>query len=126
MPPQNFPEKAVWFGITATYPVYLIGGLYILAPALDWSLLAYMGWRQWLQNDNTPEAERIVIPLGVWGWAAAMGVMLLALLVAHADFNLGAAKTLKSSIGWALLAVFPLLGTQAQTVFTHFANGVWT
>lgn len=106
MQPQNFPEKAVWYGIVATYPVYLIGGLYILAPAL--------GWRLWRQDENTPAHERIVIPLGVWVWVAAMVVMLLTLLVAHADFHLGAAKTLKSSIGWAkgwaLLAVFPLLG----------------
>lgn len=114
MEPQNFPEKAVWYGIVATYPVYLIGGLYILAPALGWSLLAYMAWCMWRQDENTPMHERIAIPLGVWVWVAAMLVMLLALLAAHADFHLGAAKTLKSSIGWAkgwaLLAVFPLLG----------------
>lgn len=43
-----------------------------------------------------------------------MLIMLVSLLVAHLDFNLGAAKTLKSSIGWAkgwaLMAIFPLLG----------------
>lgn len=97
-----------------TYGVYLIGGLYILAPVVGWLLLAYLVWRCRHQNETTPSAERIHIPVGVWVWIAAMLVMLLALLVAHLDFNLGMGKTIKSSIGWAkgwaLMAIFPLLG----------------
>ncbi|GLS24331.1 hypothetical protein GCM10007877_00420 [Marinibactrum halimedae] len=43
-----------------------------------------------------------------------MSVMLIALWIGHGNWSLGMAKTIKSSIGWAkgwaLLAVFPLLG----------------
>ena len=43
-----------------------------------------------------------------------MFVMLIALLMAHAEQDLGLGKTIKSSIGWAkgwaLLALFPMLG----------------
>jgi hypothetical protein len=46
---------------------------------------------------------------------AGMGVMLVALVMGHLDFNLGTAAIVKSSIGWAkgwaLLALFPLMGT---------------
>ena len=52
-------------------------------------------------------------PLGsiVWVWLIGMLGMLVALLVGHVVNDLGAAKTLKSAIGWAkgwaLLGVFP-------------------
>lgn len=112
--PQNFAERVIWNSIVWTYAIYLIGGLYILAPVVAWSMLAYLLWRCWLQNDSTPTEQRIHIPLGIWVWVVSMLVMLVSLLVAHLDFNLGAAKTLKSSIGWAkgwaLMAIFPLLG----------------
>lgn len=92
----------------------MIGGLYILAPALGWSMLLYLLWRCWRQDEYTPPEQRIRIPLGIWIWIASMAAMLLALWVAHLDFELGAAKMLKSSIGWAkgwaLMAIFPLLG----------------
>jgi hypothetical protein len=47
-------------------------------------------------------------------WIAGMAGMLVALLVAHISWDLGAGTTLKSIIGWlkgwALLAAFPLAG----------------
>jgi len=54
------------------------------------------------------------VPPGVWIWIVGMAGMLLALWVAHAVEQLGMAQTVKSTIGWvkgwALLAVFPLVG----------------
>ena len=54
------------------------------------------------------------IPSGVWVWILGMLVMLLALEVGHMNQNLGLGQTIKSTIGWAkgwaLLALFPLIG----------------
>jgi hypothetical protein len=50
----------------------------------------------------------------IWIWGLGMAVMLLALWVGHLDWGLGTKQTIKSSIGWAkgwaLLALFPLVG----------------
>lgn len=112
--PQNFEERLIWYAIVGTYGFYLIGGLYIVAPVLAWILLGYLCLKLWLQHDQTPPADRITIPIGVWIWVAAMLVMELALIFGHLDFDLGTGLMIKSSIGWAkgwaLLAIFPLIG----------------
>lgn len=112
--PENFEEKVIWFAIVWTFPFYLLGALYIVAPVLAWLMLAYLAQKLWRQNDLTSPQERITIPFGVWLWCFAMLLMLIALWMGHADWQLGTAKTIKSSIGWAkgwaLLAVFPLVG----------------
>ncbi|MCW9017446.1 MAG: hypothetical protein OQJ89_10805, partial [Kangiellaceae bacterium] len=96
------------------FPFYLIGALYIVAPAMGWLMVLYLLKKLWNQNINTPKHERIYIPIGVWVWIVSMLVMLIALWVGHADWNLGTTKTIKSSVGWAkgwaLMAVFPLIG----------------
>jgi hypothetical protein len=112
--PQNFEESVVWYSIIGTYGFYLIGALYILAPAMAWILTGYLFWKLYTQDDSTPLEERIRIPLGVWVWIGTMIVMEVALIVAHLDFSLGVDSAIKSSIGWAkgwaLLALFPLIG----------------
>ncbi len=114
MKPNNFPERIIWYSIVGTYGFYLIGGLYILAPAIAWILLFYLGKKLWEQTESTPEAEKIAIPWTVWLWIVGMLVEELALIIGHLDFNLGTAMLVKSSIGWAkgwaLLAIFPLIG----------------
>jgi hypothetical protein len=62
-----------------------------------------------------PAAQRPrPLPLQFQAWLAGMGAMLAVLLIAHANFDLGAGQTLKSAVGWAkgwaLLALFPLAG----------------
>jgi hypothetical protein len=112
--PENFEERVVWYSMTWTYGFYLVGGLYILAPVIGWVLLLYLLKKLWLQTEATPEEEHIKIPVAIWVWIAAMLVMEVALLIAHLDWELGMAKTIKSSVGWAkgwaLMAVFPLIG----------------
>jgi len=112
--PRNFPEKLIWHSLVGTYGFYAIGGLYVVAPVIAWILLFYLGKKLWEQTDQTPEEERISIPLGVWVWVMAMLVMELALVMGHLDYNLGLPATIKSSIGWAkgwaLMAIFPLIG----------------
>jgi hypothetical protein len=68
----------------------------------------------YVQTDKTPEVERIKIPVTVWVWIFSMIVMEIALIMGHLEFNLGTGKLIKSTVGWfkgwALLAVFPLIG----------------
>ncbi|NOQ76466.1 MAG: O-antigen ligase domain-containing protein [Methylococcaceae bacterium] len=112
--PQNFAERVIWYSITRTYLFYILGALYILAPVIAWVLLFHLGIKLYRQTELTPQHERIIIPIGVWVWVVAMLVMEIALLVGHADFELGLGKTIKSTIGWAkgwaLIAIFPLIG----------------
>ena len=106
--PQTVEERIVWHCIRATYPLFILGALYIMAPVLRWCLLALLLMRMW--QHGLPER----LPLALWLWVAGMAVMLVALIVGHSDFDLGTGKLIKSSIGWAkgwaLLAIFPLLG----------------
>lgn len=106
--PRNFEERAVWLAMVGTWGFYLIGGLYVLAPVLAWILLFLLLKRAYFGQPARP------VPLAIWVWILAMGVMEIALLVGHIQAELGLAKLIKSSIGWAkgwaLLAIFPLLG----------------
>jgi hypothetical protein len=113
MKPQNFPEQIIWYSLIGTYGFYLIGGVYILGPAIAWILLAYLGKKLWEQDDTTPASEKISIPVIIWLWVVGMLVQEVALIMGHLDFNFSTAELLKSSIGWAkgwaLLSIFPLI-----------------
>lgn len=112
--PQNFEERMIWYAITGTYVFYLFGALYVVAPVLAWILFMRLVVKYWRQTPDTPAAERIDIPVAIWVWIVGMLVMLIALVAGHLDYELGTGKLIKSSIGWAkgwaLLAIFPLLG----------------
>ena len=112
--PQNFEERVIWISITGTYAFYVLGALYVVAPVIAWILLARLCWRLLLQGPHTAPADRLHVPLTLWIWVLGMFAMLVALVVAHLDFKLGTGQLIKSSIGWAkgwaLLAIFPLLG----------------
>ena len=112
--PQTVEERIVWYALRYTYLLYAIGALYLLAPAIAWILLAIAGWRYVSLGRLHPLLPRHCLPLGIWIWVLGMFCMLVILWVGHLDFNLGVAKTIKSTIGWAkgwaLLAIFPLIG----------------
>ena len=116
--PENLEERLIWYAITGTWAFYVVGGLYILAPALGWILVAWAAFKAYVQSPRTPPAERVRIPFSVKVWIAGMVTMEIALIAAHLDFNLGIASVIKSSIGWAkgwaLLAVFPFAGAALQ------------
>jgi hypothetical protein len=112
---QKTPEERLIFGaIAGAWGWYALGALYILGPAVAMLLLAKYLWRRYSSPAQRPELRPAPIPFSVWVWIAGMLTLLLALLVAHADYALGIAQTLKSTIGWmkgwALLAAFPLAG----------------
>ena len=116
MKPQNLPEKLVWYYIICTYLVYFLGAQFVLAPLLAYFLTIYLLWKWWKQTKETPTEKKIVIPLSVWVWIAAMLAIEVALIVGHLDFNYGLSRIIKSSLSywlrtWALLALFPLAGS---------------
>ncbi len=115
MKPENFPERVLWYSLLGTYGFFLIGGLYIVGSLLGWILLACLLRKLWHQTDETPEAEKIHIPLAIWVWIAGMVAMEITLIIGHMDFDLETGLIVKSSIGWAKgwasLALFPLAGT---------------
>lgn len=111
----NTEECLVWYAIVLAYVFYLMGLLYIVGSVIGWSLFALIILRAFVKGAWPKDA---CIPVVVWVWIAGMAMMLVALLVAHADYNMSMGQTIKSSIGWAkgwaLLALFPLLGAMAS------------
>lgn len=107
-------DLIVAVALAATWFVYLFGGLYVLGPVLGVGLTGLLFARVYLADDGVETRSVPTIPGGVWVWIAGMLVMLLALEVGHMNQNLGLGQTIKSTIGWAkgwaLLALFPLIG----------------
>ena len=112
--PQNLPESLVWYYITGTYLLYLLGAQYVCATLLASFLTFYLIGKWWSQNQDTSIDERIFIPISVWVWIIAVLVVEFALIVAHLNLDLGLGQIIKSSFSWyrswGLLALFPLIG----------------
>ena len=112
--PQNLSERLIAWTIAASWGLWLVGGLYVAGPMLGWALGALVAAKLYLAS-GLPPSERVrCAGFAVRVWLGSMAAMLVVLLIGHANFDLGAAATLKSSIGWAkgwaLLALFPLAG----------------
>lgn len=115
MTPENPIERAVLRTLTLTWPFYAVGALYVVGPVMAWLLgglavlVLYLGPA--VRADMRATGP---VPGVVWVWIGGMVVMLVALWVGHMDWGLGTKQTIKSSIGWAkgwaLLALFPLIG----------------
>ena len=110
--PQTPAEKLIALSIRSTWLLWLVGGLYILGPALGWILGAMAAWQLYLGKSHPAPGQQRGIgwPLGLW--IGGMLAMLLVLWIGHANFELGAGQTIKSTIGWAkgwaLIALFPV------------------
>ncbi|MEP5153016.1 O-antigen ligase domain-containing protein [Planktotalea sp.] len=108
-------ERFVYKTLVWTWPFYGLGALYVVGPVIAWllgglcALILYFGPA--VRDDMRATGS---IPPVVWGWIVGMFVLLVALWVGHFDWSLGTKQTIKSSIGWAkgwaLLALFPLIG----------------
>ena len=103
--------KLIYWALIGTYPIYAVGGLYITGSALGWVVLGIIMLRAFVEDKNVFST----VPMMVWIWVIGMLTMLLALWVAHANWSLGTGQTIKSTVGWAkgwaLIALFPLLGS---------------
>ncbi len=108
--PNSTEEKLIWFGLTLTYPFFAFGGLYIMGSVLGWMIFAVVLLRWYVNGKEQFSA----IPAIVWLWVIGGLFLLLALLIGHSNWDLGLAKTIKSSIGWAkgwaLMPLFLFLG----------------
>ncbi len=111
--PQNFEERVIWYGLLGTYAFYLLGAQPIVFPVMAWVLLFYLFKKLWNQNVDTPEEEKIKIPIIAWIWVAFISLMVIALITSHIDFSAGLGRLIKSLIKWgkewALWAIFPLV-----------------
>ena len=112
--PQNVPERLVWWSIIATYPIWLIGGLYVVGSVLGWLLLGCLLILILAGADHPDDFEKVEISPVILLWVLGMVLMEVALIAGHLDFGLGASMMMKSSIGWAkgwaALALYPLAG----------------
>jgi hypothetical protein len=108
--PSSTEEKLIWFGLILTYPFFAFGGLYVSGCVVGWLIFAVVLLRYYVDKAD----KSSIIPVIVWIWLAGSLFMLLALLIAHSNWDLGLAKTVKSSIGWAkgwaLLPLFLFIG----------------
>ena len=115
MKPANPAEAMLWHALVLTWPFYAFGALYVVGPVLAWIAGGLAMLALYLGPAMRPDLRTTgPIPPVIWGWIVGMAVMLVALWIGHIDWNLGTGKTIKSSIGWAkgwaLLALFPLVG----------------
>ncbi len=112
---ENSEERLIWRAVTWTFPLYFLGALYISGPVFGWCLFALWFKRNFIQTEKPGELR--YIPLTHWLWVMGMLGMLVALFVGHMDYQLGTAKLIKSSVGWAkgwaLLALFIIAGNLA-------------
>lgn len=112
--PPAVEDRIVFYALALTWPIYLVGGLYVMGPVLGVGLTGLLCARAYVSGSALSSYAPVKIPVGVWIWALGMVFMLLALQIAHASEGLGLGKTIKSTIGWAkgwaLFALFPLIG----------------
>jgi hypothetical protein len=112
--PHNLEERVIYWSIVSTWGIWLIGGLYILAPVIGWCLFAIAISRRLGLSKYTRTNDSAVLPPGCKIWLLAMGFMAGGLIMGHFDFNLETSQIIKSFVGWmkgwALIAVFVYVG----------------
>ena len=113
-PQFTVEEKLIFGSLAGTWVLYAVGALYIAGPVLGVALASIYAFRAYGAPALPASEHPSPMPVTIMVWIVAMVVMLIALLVGHAVQDLGVAKTIKSTIGWAkgwaLLAIFPLAG----------------
>jgi uncharacterized membrane protein YqjE len=113
-PIRNPAETLVHWTLILTWAFYLVGALYVVGPVLGWLLAGLTGLALFLGPAIRPDLRAAAPHWTIWLWLGGMAVMLVALWVGHLGWELGLGQTIKSTIGWAkgwaLLAIFPLVG----------------
>lgn len=123
---RPFLEERIVFACWAfVWPAYFVGALYLIGPVLGVALTAIWAIRMYFAPAIEPALRPNPIPFSVWVWIAAMALMFVALFMGHILNHLGMGALIKSTIGWAkgwaLMAMFPLVGAclhiQSQTLY---------
>ncbi|KJG14581.1 hypothetical protein UB38_03090 [Photobacterium iliopiscarium] len=103
---KNIDEKIIYYTIVLTYPLYLLGGLYLVGPVLGWFLLYHAVM---IMLNNRVEINYLAM---LW----LFSILLIEIVVVIGSFNTGHSllMTIKSTIGWAkgwaLIGVFIFIG----------------
>ena len=129
-------ESILYWSLVLTWPFYALGALYVVGPVLAWMLGGLVALSLYLGPAMRSDL-RSTVPVHpvIWLWFAGMALMLVALWLGHLDWGLGLKKTIKSSIGWAkgwaLLALFPLVGAalpirRSVLIRGQCVLGLWT
>ena len=112
--PQNFEERLIWYLTIGTYAFYLLGILLPVTSFMAWLLFLYLCKKLWYQQENTTVEERVTIPWILWLWFICMPVMMITQIVAFTELGMVRNDYIRGIIswfmGWALLALFPLIG----------------
>jgi hypothetical protein len=119
MTTRTLPENLCFWTYVLTWPLYGIGALFLVGPALAWILLILIGLAAYLgpaiRQDLSLTGD---IPNVVMVWIIGMFVMLVALWAGHINWDLGMGQTIKSTIGWAkgwaMIPIFMLAGAMMQ------------
>jgi hypothetical protein len=105
---RSIEEKLLYYTLLLTWVWYFLGAMYVVPPVVGWGL-AGVWFARVIRGDQTRP-----LPTLVMVWMASMLVMEGALIVGHLNWNLGIPLLIKSSVGWikgwALFAVFTLIG----------------
>ncbi len=115
----SFEEKITVMSLSSTYLVYAIGGVYVLGSVIGYLLMGLVVLRLIVEE---PEQQQSLTSMS-YLWSISMFIMLVTLLIGHANWQLGLAQTIKSTIGWAkgwaLMALFIWLGANSA-IRPHF------
>ena len=76
-------DRIVFWALALTWPIYLVGGLYVLGPVLGVGLTGLLCLRVYLSGGGRPSDLILRVPIGAWVWGGGMLVMLLALSLIH-------------------------------------------
>ncbi|MGK7906395.1 MAG: O-antigen ligase family protein [Synechococcus sp.] len=105
--PGNVLEAAVFWPLALLYPIWFVGGLYLVGSVLGW-LLGIILVLRILRSGINP------IPLTLWVWIAGVLTIALTLFVAHNGYGRGTGTLIKSMVSWgrtwALLPLYLLAG----------------
>ncbi|MFY0615234.1 MAG: hypothetical protein JXQ99_27140 [Hyphomicrobiaceae bacterium] len=127
--PETVEERIVYRAIVWTWGLWLLGLLYVVGPVVGYVLLLILIGR-YLGILEDPTRRPMIVPIGVALWIAGTVAMLIALIVAHLDFELGLGQLIKSGVGWAkgwaLLGIFPLVGAllSVRPALLYRATGI--
>jgi hypothetical protein len=119
MTKRSLPENLCFWTYVLTWPLYLVGALFLTGPALAWVMFALICLSAYLGPAIRPDLRLAgPVPALVWCWIVGMLVMLVALWIGHLNWDLGLSLTIKSTVGWmkgwAMVALFILIGSVLQ------------